>query len=78
MEKRELLAEEGVSPANLNGGGHISNVFEGDYDGDKMGKRSIAGSNTGKDVGDWEDLATKAQSVGRQWKRAWERDGLKG
>lgn len=65
--------EEGVAHAN----GHISNGFDGEYNDDKTsaGKRLLGGS---KDGGDWEDLAAKAQSVGRQWQRAWQKDGFAG
>lgn len=75
MEKRELqLAEEGAGSPVLDAQQQSQSYTEDKGSGAKHGYTN----GHSRDVQDWDGLVAKARTVGKQWKRAWERDGLSG
>lgn len=74
MEKRELLAEEGV-----NGNGHtaygekVELVDEFDVDAIKPKKSRL---REGQEGNEWVTFLLTLQDIARTWKKKWEKDGL--
>ena len=75
-EKRELLVEEGQSPL-LNGGGHHHQHHASYFDEDKS-RRSHTNALNVDGGGDWNSVWSAASHAGKQWKRAYDKDGLRG
>lgn len=74
MDDTEARAEAGLIQSQNDG----FKSYGEEYNDDKIGTSGKHTFANGKDFDDWDGVVHHARVIGKQWKRAWDRDGFNG